>query len=172
MPETLKNLPVLGQILSSAFAALLVILCISGRAAAAESPSLPALDGVWFTCEFARSTTPPDDECEMFDDEGFIVDGGKIAYLRNTASAETDCRGSKKGQCFLRSTQAITVSRRPVGAARIENHQLLVSYMGCTQAFDLRPQENYVAVIPAKKRCLWTRKRHFYVARYNGKIKG
>ena len=57
-------------------------------------------DGVWFTCEFAQRTNPPDDGCQMFDDEGFQVESGQFSYLRMKGSQETACRGNKKGQCF------------------------------------------------------------------------
>ena len=36
--------------------------------------------GTWFTCEFARSQTPPDDDCAMFDDEGFRFSNGRFTY--------------------------------------------------------------------------------------------
>ena len=136
----------------------------------ASEQDLPPLEGVWFTCEFATSQSPPDDNCAMFDDEGFSVDGGKITYLRNIASTETACRGNKQGQCFTANTHNITVSKRRIGAARIQGRQLLVTYMGCTQKFELQTSPNYVSVIPAKNKCIWTRKRHFYVARYKGKL--
>jgi hypothetical protein len=131
---------------------------------------LPVLEGVWFTCEFATRTGPPDDQCKMFDDEGFSVEDGKITYLRNIASDEQACRGNKAGQCFAANTKEIKVSRRPVGIARIENNQLLVSYFGCTQKFDLKNEADYVTVVPVKEKCIWTRNRHFYVAPYHGKL--
>jgi hypothetical protein len=148
---------------------ILAVLPWVGVASASEE-GLPPLEGVWFTCEFATRQGPPDDGCAMFDDEGFAVTGGKITYLRNIASAETACRGNKQGQCFAANTHNITVSERPIGAARIEGQQLLVSYMGCTQKFDLLTAPDYVSVIPAKDKCIWMRKRHFYVAPYKGKL--
>ena len=85
------------------------------------------------------------------------------------SSEETACRG-KAGQCFAADKPSITISERKTGAARIEGRQLLVSYLGCTQKFDLLPQADYVSVIPAKDKCFWTRNRHFYVAPYKGKL--
>ena len=149
----------------------LVILTVSAiPASAKEVTKLPPLEGVWFTCEFATRQGPPDDGCIMFDDEGFAVEDGNITYLRNIASKETACRGNKAGQCFAADKPAITISERKIGAARIEGRQLLVSYLGCTQKFDLLPQADYVSVIPAKDKCVWTRNRHFYVAPYKGKL--
>ena len=143
---------------------------VSSVAGAGENHRLPPLEGVWFTCEFATRQGPPDDGCIMFDDEGFAVNNGNITYLRNIASDETRCRGNKIGQCFLANLPQITVSERPIGAARIEGQQLLVSYLGCTQQFDLKPKADYVSVIPAQDKCVWTRKRHFYVAPFKGKL--
>lgn len=150
--------------------AIPLIAVLASLPAHASEEGLPPLEGIWFTCEFATSQSPPDDGCAMFDDEGFSVDGGKITYLRNIASTETACRGNKQGQCFAANTHNITVSERRIGAARIEGRQLLVSYMGCTQKFDLQTSPDYVSVIPAKDKCIWTRKRHFYVAPYKGKL--
>ena len=147
-----------------------ILMLMSFAVAASDNHRLPPLEGVWFTCEFATRQGPPDDGCMMFDDEGFVVNGGKINYLRNIESDETQCRGNKRGQCFPADLDQITVSERPIGAARIEGQQLLVSYLGCTQKFDLKPEANYVSVIPAQDKCVWTRKRHFYVAPYRGKL--
>jgi hypothetical protein len=149
---------------------LVILTATSIPASAKEVTPLPPLEGVWFTCEFATRQGPPDDGCIMFDDEGFAVEDGNIIYLRNIASKETACRGNKAGQCFAADKPAITISERKIGAARIEGRQLLVSYLGCTQKFDLLPQADYVSVIPAKDKCVWTRNRHFYVAPYKGKL--
>ena len=73
---------------------------------------LTTLEGVWFTCEFTQSQTPPDDDCQTFDDEGFRFSDGTATYLRMLGSEETNCKGGKKGQCFPRSTPEISVSTR------------------------------------------------------------
>jgi len=128
------------------------------------------LEGVWFTCEFARSQTPPDDKCAMFDDEGFEVINGKLRYLRNKWSDETECRGNKKGQCFSSALPEIRVSVQPVGEIGIEDNAIFVSYLACTQKFNIDQQDGFVEVIPDKKRCFWAKDRHFYVSRYTGKL--
>lgn len=137
---------------------------------ASQSATLPKIEGVWFTCEFATRKGPPDDGCKMFDDEGFAVENGRVTYLRNIASVELACRGNKKGQCFKADTAQITVSERPVGAVEVKDGQLWVSYWGCTQKFDLQVGADYITVIPSKKRCIWARDRHFYVAPFTGKL--
>ena len=61
--------------------------------------------GFWFTCEFAQRQRPPDDECKMFDDEGFQLAEGRLRYIRMIGSTETACRSNKKGQCFSSETR-------------------------------------------------------------------
>ncbi len=136
----------------------------------AEPQELSELEGVWFTCEFAKRTSPPEDNCVMFDDEGFLVEQGRVAYLRNLLSDESACKGNKKGQCFKAATASITVSRRPIGPVHAQENQLLVRFMGCTQRFDLQQEKHYFSVTPAENKCYWATKRHFYVARYKGKV--
>jgi len=136
----------------------------------AEADSLPALDGVWFTCEFTQSRTPPTDGCKMFDDEGFEARDGTITYLRMLNSAETACKGQKKGQCFPASQPQITVSTKPIGEARLADGRLFVTWYGCTQDYTLSQNPDFVTVQPDGKDCFWTRDRHFYVAPYTGQV--
>lgn len=127
-------------------------------------------NGVWFTCEFSRRMAPPEDGCQMFDDEGFEVIDGDFFYLRNRGSEETACRGGKAGQCFAASIPQIRVSSRPVGKIEIAEDRLWVRWMGCRQLFHFQPQDGFYAVIPDEKRCFWAKERHFYVARYQGQV--
>ena len=70
-----KNLSVLSACITLCVAG---ILMLTTRQALADETAL-RLEGVWFTCEFARSQTPPDDGCVMFDDEGFEVIDGQLS---------------------------------------------------------------------------------------------
>ena len=135
-----------------------------------QSASNRVWNGVWFTCEFSRRMAPPEDGCQMFDDEGFEVVDGDFYYLRNRGSTETACRGGKTGQCFAASTPQIHVSSRPIGKIEIAEDRLWVRWMGCRQLFHFQPQQGFYAVIPDEKRCFWAKERHFFVARYNGQI--
>ena len=128
------------------------------------------LSGIWFTCEFAKRTSPPEDGCVMLDDEGFEVTGEKIYYLRNKWSDETACKGNKKGQCFRLDEKKIKVKRRKVGRIQIEDNMLKVKYLGCTQHYNLSFETGFVAVKPAKDKCIWATERHFYVTRYLGQV--
>jgi hypothetical protein len=149
-------------------AALLAILATSipGLPAAADD----SWDGTWFTCEFARSRTPPDDQCAMFDDEGFRFSNGRFTYVRITESDETACRGEKVGQCFRRDRAAISISTSDRGKLDLGPEKIRVKYLFCTQTFFFKDTEHYREIWPDKDRCFWARKRHFYIARYDGEI--
>ena len=130
----------------------------------------PDLDGVWFTCEFTQSKTPPTDGCDMFDDEGFEARDGQITYLRMLGSDEVNCKGQKKGQCFPASLPQITVSTKPIGEAWLKDSRLHVTWYGCTQDYTLTQDTGFVSVKPDGKDCFWSRERHFYVAPYTGQV--
>ena len=152
---------------NASLAAFFLTSLASGPAVADR---LPDLDGIWFTCEFTQSKTPPTDGCEMFDDEGFEARDGQISYLRMLGSQETGCKGQKKGQCFPASLPQITVSTKPIGAAQLKDGLLYVTWYGCTQDYTLTQETGFVSVKPDGKDCFWTRERHFYVAPYTGQV--
>ena len=131
---------------------------------------VPDLDGVWFTCEFTQSKTPPTDGCDMFDDEGFEARNGQFTYLRMLGSDETNCKGQKKGQCFPANLPQITVSTKPIGEAWLKDSRLHVTWYGCTQDYTLTQDTGFVSVKPDGKDCFWSRERHFYVAPYTGQV--
>lgn len=127
-------------------------------------------DGVWFACEFAQRQRAPDEGCKMFDDEGFSYQDGVLHYLRMIGSQETACRGNKTGQCFARNKQAITVTKKPIGELRIEDDRLILRYWGCEQSYRLYEGDDYMTVKPLGKNCFWSQERHFYIARYDGRV--
>lgn len=152
---------------------LAVILMLA--APLAVLPGAPALaddswGGTWFTCEFARSRTPPDDDCAMFDDEGFRFSDGRFTYVRITDSDETACRGEKVGQCFRRDRPAITITANDRGKLDLGPDRIRVKYLFCTQIFYFKDTDHYREIWPDEDRCFWARKRHFYIARYDGRI--
>ena len=128
------------------------------------------LEGVWFTCEFTQSQTPPDDDCQTFDDEGFRFSDGTATYLRMLGSEETNCKGGKKGQCFPRSTPEISVSTRSLGKITYGQDWIDIHYLFCTQRFYTKASEHFITLIPNEPRCLWAGKRHFYIAPFTGTI--
>ena len=152
------------MIAATMLAALTVMML--GLPAAADD----SWDGTWFTCAFARSQTPPDDACAMFDDEGFRFSNGRFTYVRITESDETACRGEKVGQCFRRDRPAITISTSDRGKLDLGPERIMVKYLFCTQTFYFKDTEHYREIWPDEDRCFWARKRHFYIARYDGEI--
>jgi hypothetical protein len=126
--------------------------------------------GFWFSCEFARSQVAPDDDCKMFDDEGFQLAEGRLRYIRMIGSAETACRGNKVGQCFSSSEPTVSISRTDRGKLTLGKNQFKVSYFGCTQIFYFSDTAAYREIWPDKSRCFWAGKRRFYIAPYKGKV--
>ena len=156
------------------------IICIAPLALAAisagtlvmadDNRSDTSWSGTWFTCEFAQRQRPPDDECKMFDDEGFQLAEGRLRYIRMIGSTEVACRSNKRGQCFSSDTQAIRISRTDRGKLTLSKNQFKVRYFGCTQVFYFDDKPKYREIWPDKKRCFWASKRRFYIAPYKGKV--
>ena len=126
--------------------------------------------GFWFSCEFARSQVAPNDNCKMFDDEGFQLAEGRLRYIRIIGSTETGCRGKKKGQCFSSSEPAISISRTDRGKLTLGKKQFKVRYFGCTQIFYFADTPTYREIWPDEKRCFWAGTRRFYIAPFRGRV--
>lgn len=147
-----------------------ICLLLVGSGMARANNISTTLEGVWFTCEFTQSQTPPDDDCQTFDDEGFRFSDGTATYLRMLGSEETNCKGGKKGQCFQRSTPEISVSTRSLGKITYGQDWIDIHYLFCTQRFYTKASEHFITLIPNEPRCLWAGKRHFYIAPFTGTI--
>lgn len=126
--------------------------------------------GFWFSCEFAQRQRAPDDECKMFDDEGFQLAEGRLRYIRMLGSTETACRSNKKGQCFSSSLPAIRISRTDRGKLSLGDKLFTVRYFGCSQTYYFTDTPSYREIWPDEKRCFWASKRRFYIAPYHGKV--
>ena len=114
----------------------IVVICLLNSLPLKLQPAeWPIGDGIWFTCEFTQSKSPPTDGCEMFDDEGFEAKGGQLNYLRMIGSAETNCKGQKQGQCFPGNLPQITVQTKPIGDVWLDADKLYVKWYGCTQDY-------------------------------------
>ena len=124
--------------------------------------------GIWFVCEFAQHQRPPDDACQMFDDEGFQLADGQLSYLRITQSDESACRGDKKGQCFRRDRPEITVTKKTRGKLTLRENQFEVKFLGCSQTFYFADAKHYREMWPDDDRCFWASKRRFYIAPFYG----
>ncbi len=147
------------------------LICLLGLLPAQTQAAKQLIgDGIWFTCEFTQSKTPPTDECEMFDDEGFEAKEGRLSYLRMIGSAETNCKGQKKGQCFRANLPQITVQTKPIGDVWLKANRLYLKWYGCTQDYLFFQDKGFVTVKPEGKDCFWSRERHFYIAPYKGQV--
>lgn len=147
-----------------------ICLLLVGSGMARANNISTTLEGVWFTCEFTQSQTPPDDDCQTFDDEGFRFSDGAATYLRMLGSEESNCKGGKKGQCFPRSTPEISVSTRSLGKITYGQDWIDIHYLFCTQRFYTKASKHFITLIPNEPRCLWAGKRHFYIAPFAGTI--
>jgi len=147
------------------------VLFLASRAQAAQpDAALVDIEGNWFSCEFAHSQIPPEDDCNMFDDDGFDVSGGEIFHIKVVNSTETGCRHQRKGQCFKRSSQRIVVNRDSVGTIRATSKGFAIKYWGCTQEYTMGQRGKFFEVAPTGKRCLWTREKKYFIARYQGNL--
>lgn len=150
---------------------LLWLLLLGVPATVSANDALAEIwSGHWFTCEFAKSQSPPHEQCAMFDDEGFRFDQGRFTYIRITESDETECKGNKVGQCFRRDRSAITIKSDDRGKLGFGETTITVRYLGCSQLFHFTDTEHYRVIKPDADRCWWARKRHFYIARYEGDV--
>ena len=135
-----------------------------------ESERFMRIDGNWFSCEFAHSQIPPNDGCQMLDDDGFIVSRGKIIHIKVTNSPEINCRHERKGQCFKRDMDRIVVEKDPVGDIRPTAGGFAITYWGCTQEYAMHKRDGYFEVAPSGDRCLWTREKRYFITRYQGRL--
>ena len=127
-------------------------------------------DEIWFTCEFAKKQSPPNDNCAMFDDEGFLVKNDIVYYLRIKNSREKNCKGNKIGHCFKKNKKVIKVKKNKLGKIKFNESYLSVSWLGCKQKYFVSKNKFFYSLIPEKNKCFWATKRVFYISKFNGKI--
>jgi len=152
--------------------ALLMVFVLAAEASAATGAKGQVMDveGAWFSCEFAHSQIPPDDDCKMLDDDGFLVAAGQIDHVKVTDSKQRGCRHERLGQCFERGRDKILVSRDPLGPIRATAAGFAITYWGCTQDYTMAQRGGYFEVAPAGRRCLWTKEKRYFVSRYRGRL--
>ena len=128
-------------------------------------------EGIWFTCEFSRKKSPPSDNCEMFDDEGFIVNNDLVHYLRIINSKEKNCKGKKIGQCFKKNKKEIKVKKNKLGKIKFNKNYLSISWLGCKQKYFISKKNYFYTLTPDEDKCFWATKRIFYISKFYGKVK-
>ena len=137
----------------------------------AKSSEIKNLDGIWFICEYSVSNNPPDDDCEMLDNDGFLIEHGKISHLKIKNSRQEGCRGNRTGHCFKSDALGLKAKKRKIGEFVIGSNWVEVDYLSCTQRFWFEEFETYWHGWPDDKKCFWTRKKEFFVQRYKGVLK-
>ena len=128
------------------------------------------LDGAWFECEFSGKTSPPTDNCQILDNDGFIFSKNIAAHISVIDSQETNCKKNKIGQCFQSNLSSITVRRGRKDKVQFENSKLILNFLGCGQVFYLKDKIDYIEAKPDTKKCFWAGKKIFYLKKYNGKL--
>ena len=128
------------------------------------------LDGFWFECEFGNKTTPPVDQCNMLDDDGFKFEKNQLIHVKNISSKEENCKKNRIGQCFKSNAESIVVKYGRKDKIKFKDSILVISFLGCDQNYKLYDRSNYVQAIPDKKKCIWTGKKNFFIKKYIGKI--
>ena len=111
------------------------------------------LDGIWFICEYSVSNNPPDDNCEMLDNDGFLVEEGKISHLKIKNSKQQGCRGDRTGHCFTSGNLGLKAKKRKIGEFIIGSNWVEVNYLSCTQRYWFEEFDNYWHGWPDDNRC-------------------
>ena len=128
------------------------------------------LKGYWFECEFSEKSSPPKDQCEMLDDDGFNFKENVAINIKNISSKEINCKKNKIGQCFRSNTKSINVKIGRLDQVKFQDSHLILTFLGCSQKFKLKNYINFIEAMPDKKKCFWTGKKHFYLKKYNGLV--
>ena len=126
--------------------------------------------GNWFECEFSISGNEPLDDCQILDDDGFLLKNNKIYHLKVKNSIEGNCRGNKVGHCFNFNIKELEVKKVLIGNIEIEKNSLKIRYLGCSQKYLIQKNSYFFKVFPDKKNCFWTKEKNYYVRKWNGKL--
>lgn len=135
-----------------------------------ESYAVEKLDGTWFECEFSGKTTPPTDNCEMLDNDGFIFSNNKATHISVIDSQEINCKKNKVGQCFKSDLDFVTARKGREDSVKFGNSKLILSFLGCSQVFHLKDKSIYVEASPDEKKCFWAGKKIFYLKKFEGDL--
>ncbi len=152
------------------FVAIAAVLFLA-LAPNAKAQTVDPGSGFWFLCEYAHSKIPPSDSCAMLDDDGFMVRDGVVFHVKVTDSKQTHCRGERIGNCFNRDADEVTAKTDKIGLIEVTSSHLAVDFFGCIQGYVYAAKGAYIEIRPAGEHCFWTPDKHYYLARYDGRIK-
>ncbi len=147
----------------------LFILIGSGPVRAETKPIV--LDGLWFTCEYAHSKIPPSDNCEILDDDGFLVEGDYVWHMKVQNGDEQGCRGDRSGNCFDRKRKSIVAKKKKIGEAVRTPKGAIIEYLWCGQPYEIEHGQHYSEVRPVSPMCAWTSKKTYYISRWHGDVR-
>ena len=112
------------------------------------SEEIKTLDGYWFECEFSEKNSPPKDNCNMLDNDGFKFEKNNILHIKNVNSKEEKCKKNKIGQCFKANKKSIVVKLGRKDKIEFKDSNLILSFLGCNQKYKLIDKVNYLQAIP------------------------
>jgi hypothetical protein len=131
----------------------------------------PQWNGLWFECEFSGRQTPPGDDCNMLDDDGFYFEESRVSYMKVIDSPETDsCKKQRPGQCVRADQPAVTVTVERRGKAKFTETTIGLNFLACTQIFHMTKVKSFYEARPDEDRCFWAGEKYFYLRQYNGTI--
>ena len=126
--------------------------------------------GAWFLCEFAHSKIPPDDNCRMLDDDGFMVKDGMVFHIKVNNSREAGCRGGRTGHCVAQGNAPLTADISEIGPIEVGENRITVRFMACSQLYSVTSLGAYIEIKPTGERCYWTPDKGYYLSKYNGPL--
>lgn len=129
------------------------------------------LDGLWFTCEFAHSKIPPSDNCNMLDDDGFLIEGDYVWHMKVQNGDQEGCRGDRAGNCFRRERKMVAAKKKKIGQAERTDKGAIIEYLWCGQPYEITHGEHFSEVRPIEPMCTWTSKKTYYVRKWSGDIR-
>ncbi len=148
---------------------LVVVLGLFSNGAQADS-GFPSLDGLWFSCEYAHSKSPPPDQCQTLDDDGFLVKGDYIWYMKVQDGDREGCRGERPGNCFRRDRSQLTATQSEIGQLQLTESGAIINYLWCDQAYEITDRDIFSEIRPTGGLCFWASDKTYYVAKWRGQM--
>ena len=135
-----------------------------------HSFAIDNMEGAWFECEFAGKTSKPLDDCKVLDNDGFIFSNNKATHISVIDSQEINCKKNKVGQCFKSDLDFVNARKGREDSVKFGNSKLILSFLGCSQVFQLKDKSIYVEASPDEKKCFWAGKKIFYLKKFEGDL--
>ena len=157
------------MLISKSIKSILLIISFS-ISLSFNSFAIDDMKGAWFECEFAGKTSKPLDDCNMLDNDGFIFSNNKATHISVINSQEINCKKNKVGQCFKSDLDFVNARKGREDSVKFGNSKLILSFLGCSQIFQLKDKSIYVEASPDEKKCFWAGKKIFYLKKFEGDL--